>query len=250
LLGDEKKGGTSAVVSHADVHPDAALDLSDNRLLQSLPDDLRASIFAHLEPVTLALRQTVCTRGEVLEYVYFPTNSMISVVVSFENGNTIEAELVGNDGYNGVSLLLGQPAPHSDMYVQIAGDALRMQVDHFKHHLKDARFRVALGAYTADAYTIVAQLAGCVAFHPVEQRLARWLLMVGDRIDRDELPLTHEFLGIMLGTYRPTVTLAIHMLQQAGLIEHHRGRTLIINRPGLEDAACECYEVIKGLHRH
>lgn len=126
---------------------------------------------------------------------------------------------------------------------------MRIDVADLRRHLEDVRLRNALGAYSATAFTTVGQLAGCVAFHPVEQRLARWLLMVRDRVGTEDLALTHEFLGVMLGVYRPTVTIAIHMLEQAGLIEHRRGHITILNGPRLEEAACECYAAIRAAEK-
>jgi CRP-like cAMP-binding protein len=219
----------------------------DNRLLQSLPARIQSQVMADTELVTLTRQQPVATRGQSLEHVYFPTTSMISVVVTFENGNALEAGLVGNDGHTGLSVLLGSDAAHSDMYVQIPGRALRLEVAALRKHLGNESLRDALASYTARSVAITGQLAGCVAFHPVDQRLARWLLMVRDCIQADDLSLTHEFLGIMLGVQRPTVTLCLHMLERAGLIERRRGLVKIVNVPALEQAACECYGVIRAL---
>src|SRR6185436_2538234 len=167
--------------------------MRENRLLESLPPDLAQRIGADLEPVELATRQIVAERGKPFDAIYFPKGCLISVVVNFANGSTIEAELVGNNGYSGIAALLGRQDATSDMFVQIPGPADRMEREAFQRHLRDERFRMALGAYSAVAFAIVGQLAGCVAFHPVDQRLARWLLMVRDRIDSNEFPLTHEF---------------------------------------------------------
>jgi DNA-binding MarR family transcriptional regulator len=136
------------------------------------------------------------------------------------------------------------------MFVQIAGSALRMESNTFRRHLDDPRFRAALGDYSASAFITVGQLAGCVAFHSAEHRLARWLLMVRDCVDRTTFPLTQEFIGVMLGVHRPTVTIAVRTLERAGLIEHRRGSVNILDGAGLEQAACECYAVIRAMESH
>jgi CRP-like cAMP-binding protein len=221
--------------------------MTENRLLQSLPADIQRRVMADTELVSVTRQQSVAMRGQSIEHVYFPTTSMVSVVVTFENGNALEAGLVGNDGHTGLSILLGAGVAHSDMYVQIPGNALRIEVGALRKHLANERLREALASYTTRSVAITGQLAGCVAFHPVDQRLARWLLMVRDCIQTDDLTLTHEFLGIMLGVQRPTVTLCLHMLERAGLIERRRGLVKIVNVPALEQAACECYGVIRAL---
>jgi len=219
--------------------------MPENSLLESLPPDLKQRIMSDLKPVEMPAHEVIAERGKPFQGIYFPRGCLISVVVNFENGSTIEAELVGKDGYTGIAALLGRENATSDMFVQVAGAALRMERKDFQFHLNDERFRATLGAYSATAFSIVGQLAGCVAFHPVEQRLARWLLMVRDRIDSTEFPLTQDFIAVMLGVYRPTVTTSVRTLERAGLIEHRRGMIRIIDGEALEQAACECYQVIR-----
>ena len=154
--------------------------------------------------------------------------------------------VVGADGFTGLTTLFGMRAAGTRAMVQIGGEALRMPIEPFEQHLADARLRQPLGVYASRTLSRIAQSTGCVAFHPIEQRLARWLLMVRDSLDREEFPLTQEFLSYMLGVHRPTVTIASRLLVNAGLIEHRRGVIRIIDPEGLEQASCECYAYWRG----
>ena len=220
--------------------------MSGNRLLESLPGDLLQRFSADLELVSLSRDDVVMDPETPIEFVYFPTDSLISLVVSMQTGNTVEAMVVGTDGFTGITTLFGMRSPATRAIVQIGGEALRMPIEHFEQHLADARLRKTLGAYAARTFSRIAQSTGCVAFHPVEQRLARWLLMVRDSLDRKEYPLTQEFLSYMLGVHRPTVTIASRLLVNAGLIEHRRGVIRIADPEGLEQASCECYAAWRG----
>jgi CRP-like cAMP-binding protein len=213
----------------------------DNRLLTSLPSDLLSRVRADLEPVSLDKDFTIMERGADFDAVYFPTSCLVSVVANFQSGDAIEAMLVGSEGFAGLPALFGTRTANVNAFVQIPGEAMRLDIEAFWRHLGDARFRDTLGRFVVMTVGRMAQSTGCVAFHPVEQRLARWLLMVEDAIEESEFTLTQEFIGIMLGVHRPTVTIATRTLENAGLIEHSRGRIKILNRQGLEEASCECY---------
>ncbi len=215
--------------------------MAQSRFLSALPADLLKRIEPDLEAVSLKRDQLLMRAGTEMDYVYFPTDCMISVVVTLENGNTIEAITVGNDGFVGISAFLGLERADATAMVQIAGDCLRLNVAAFRRLLQEARLRELLGAYTARTFALIAQSTACIAFHPVQERLARWLLMVRDGIERDEFLLTHDFLAVMLGVHRPTVTIAIRILEKAALIEHRRGVVKIVDPDGLTQAACECY---------
>jgi CRP-like cAMP-binding protein len=162
------------------------------------------------------------------------------MVVTLENGNTIEATTVGSDGFVGLSVSLGTERADVTAMVQVAGDALRMDVNAFRSCLEEPQFRASVGRYTAKVFATIAQSTACIAFHPLQERLARWLLQVREGVEGDEFVLTQDFLAIMLGVHRPTVTIAIRMLEGAGLIEHHRGRIRIVDAAALTEAACEC----------
>jgi CRP-like cAMP-binding protein len=164
------------------------------------------------------------------------------MVVTLENGNTVEAATIGSDGFVGVSAFLGMERADMTALVQIEGEGLRLPIDAFRRCMdQDARFRERLGAFTAKTLATVAQSAACIAFHPVQERLARWLLLVRDGTETDEFPLTQDFLAVMLGVHRPTVTIAVRLLEGAGLIEHRRGHIRIVDAAALVRATCECY---------
>lgn len=220
--------------------------LPENRLLESLPSDVWQRIKTDLVPVDLVANSVIAERGSAFQDVYFPCGSMISVVVNFANRRTIEAELIGQDSYTGVAAVLGRHSAISDMLVQVAGPAYRIDRAAFQRHLQDNGLRMALGSHSALAYSNVAQLAGCIAFHSVDQRLARWLLMVRDAVGRDGFLLTQAFIGVMLGVPRQTVTNAVRVLERAGLIEHQRGFIRITDVSALEDISCECYAVMRA----
>jgi CRP-like cAMP-binding protein len=141
-------------------------------------------------------------------------------------------------------LLLGSRRADYTVLCQITGDALRIDSGRFAEHLQEPRLRDRLGQYASALTRIMAQSTACMAFHPIEQRLARWLLLVQDELEGNRFSLTQEYLAVMLGVHRPTVTVAIRTLEMAGLISHGRGFTEILNRPGLTEAACECYAAV------
>jgi len=217
--------------------------VADSRFIAALPADLQQSMRPDLELMDLARDEVLLRIGDLIDAVYFPTTCMVSMVVTLENGSTIEAATVGSNGFVGISSFLGGQRAEATGMVQIAGEALRMDVAAFQTHLQDPRLRANLGAYTAATFATIAQSTACIAFHPVQERLARWLLMVRDGIERNEFPLTQEFLAVMLGVQRPTVTIASRTLEKAGLIEHRRGRIRIPDAEALAQAACECYRV-------
>ena len=193
------------------------------------------------------------TRGAVLQtatarpdFIYFPIDCLVSMVVTLESGDMVEAATIGNDGYVGISTFLGIDPARLTAMVQIAGEAFRMPVDAFQALTDIPELRSRLQTYTSKAISTISQSVACMAFHPVQERLARWLLLVRDGLQRDEFPLTQDFLAVMLGVHRPTVTIAVRILETAGVISHRRGVIRIVNVPALKDAACECYEASVG----
>jgi CRP-like cAMP-binding protein len=219
--------------------------MSRNRLLKALPLDLAKSVSLDLSGISLKQPQLIVERGAIIEFIYFPTTCLISMVVDLHNGNTVEALTVGSDGFVETAAFFGKPNSTFKGLVQISGDALRMRIEDFRTHLEDTRFRECLGTYVEDAMSMLAQSSACLAFHPVEQRLARWLLEVEDRVNSDELGLTQEFLSQMMGVQRPTASIAVRMLVTADLISHRRGAVRIMDRARLEEAACECYRTAR-----
>jgi CRP-like cAMP-binding protein len=221
----------------------ASLALAESRFLRALPGDLLDSMAGDLEAVDLKRGDVLLKAGELIEFVYFPTTCLVSMIVSLENGNTIEATTIGSNGFSGISVYLGRDTAAATCITQVAGEALRMRAAAFRRHLEDVRLRDHIGRYAAKILINIAQSTACIAFHPVPERLARWLLMVRDGLDEDEFLLTQDFLAVMLGVHRPTVTVAIRSLAAAGLVEHQRGRIRILDPDALMEAACECYRL-------
>lgn len=194
----------------------------------------------------MPIRSILTEPGERPKYVHLVTSGVVSVVSSMPGGEAVEVGMWGNEGIAECKELLG---PHSALIrciAQVGGTALRMRFTEFEELFHtDADLRgLVLRCAQYDAYALT-QLVTCNGLHQIEERLARWLLMVQDRTDQRELPLTQEFLSEMLGSRRPSVTLSAGNLQRSGLIEYHRGSIRVENRARLEEAACECYPIIR-----
>jgi CRP-like cAMP-binding protein len=219
-----------------------------NRLLDSLPPDVLQAVTPHLELIHMPHGASVMYYGRAVEFVYFPITSLVSLVAMTESGNMVEASTVGNDGFVGIPALLSHPAiAATGGMIQIEGDALRMSVAQFRQDIQDQRLRDVLGAYALWVIAVSNQSAACMAFHPVQERLARWLLMVRHSTGLNEFPLTQDLLAVMLGSHRPTVSIAIAALENAGFIQHRRGRITILDGLGLESASCECFAMTQAL---
>ena len=214
-----------------------------NRLIAKLPDASRESFLDHCELVNLQ-RQTVLTQsGQLAEHAYFPIDSYIAVVLNMANFSDVQVDLTGNEGMVNVSLVLGvQPATLTSV-VQGAGRAFRIyHIDLQNLLATDPFLRDVLNLYTTLRMDQLARNMACASFHTVEQRLARWLLMMKDRAHSNELLLTQEVLSHMLGVRRESVTQAASALQKLELISYSRGDLMLLNLPGLEAAACGCYD--------
>jgi CRP-like cAMP-binding protein len=221
-----------------------------NSILGGLPPADRARLAAALQPVTFDLGDVISEPGRRMDHIYFPTSAVVSSLYTTEDGATAEMGLAGNDGVVGVSLFLGGEAPPNRMVVIVAGDAFRLKATALREEFAaGGALQVLLLRYTQSLITQISQTAVCNRLHAVEQRLSRWLLMCRDRVDRDELQMTQEFISNMLGGRRETVTVAAGRLQDAGLIRYSRGHITIVDRRGLEEAACECYPAVAGLDR-
>src|SRR5271157_3008954 len=209
-------------------------------------DSLYSSLRPHLEYVSLPNHLVLHEAGGTLEFAYFPNRGLISLVVVMKDGKTAEAGIVGNEGFTGTMAAVGLSRSALQAVVQITGDGFRVEVGALQNTFQSApHLQLMLSRYAAIQGMQVAQTAACNRLHAVEQRLARWLLMTQDRVDSGSLPITHDFLATMLGTDRPSVSLAAGVLQRKKLIEYTRGAVKIVNRKKLEDAACECYGVIQ-----
>lgn len=220
---------------------------SENRLLFTLSVDEQKRLLPNLKLVTFALGEVICESGGHLNYAYFPTTSVVSFIYTMVDGATAEMGLVGNDGMAGVTLILGGETTRSRAVVQIAGDAFRMRANSLTQEFaRGGAFQHSLLSYTQALIAQISQTAVCNRLHPMVERLSRWLLLCHDRVKSDELLLTQEFIGNMLGGRRESVTVAAGHLQDAGLIRYTRGHIRIIDRKRLEASACECYQVVKN----
>ena len=217
-----------------------------NRLLGALAADDLDSLRPHLHAAALTHRQALSKPGTPIEDVYFVQDGMVSLVQPLENGAMIEVGMIGNEGFVGVPVLLGADTSPLEAMVQIPGSALRMQASAFREEVDHRRILLGLLLrYTQALHIQVSLSAGCNGRHTLPERLARWLLMARDRASSDDLPLSHEFLSMMLGVRRAGVTVTVGTLKSAGLINNSHGRVTIIDRQGLEAASCECYRTVR-----
>jgi CRP-like cAMP-binding protein len=234
---------------HAGARSDAAGKAVHNVILLSLPDDEYSLIRPYLEPTELPQHQILHDPGEKIDFTYFLNQGMTSLVALSRDGRSVEVGIVGKEGMVGMSLIMGLRRETFRAIMQMPGNGLRIRSEAFQDILLCApTLRSELTRFALMHGMQVAQLAACNRLHEVEQRLVRWLLMCQDRVDSPLLPLTHDFLGQMLGTGRPSVSLAAGALENAGLIENLRGTVKILNRKSLEELACECYGVIQNFN--
>ena len=228
----------------------AGPSLQQNRLLVALelraPDDA-AWLYDNLTPVELALGEILAPAGVPFTAVYFPTTAVVSVISRMNDGGAAEVGTVGNEGAVGVSVLLdASPSPYETV-AQIPGSALVVEAGIMREGMHDrVALRQLMHRYVHEYLTQVAQTAACNRLHGIDQRCARWLLMTHDRVaEAEQFPLTQSYLAIMLGVRRAGVTVAAGALQEAGLITYHRGGIRVVDRAGLEAAACECYGLVR-----
>ncbi|MEO8191325.1 MAG: Crp/Fnr family transcriptional regulator [Acidobacteriota bacterium] len=217
-----------------------------NHLLASLPSKDFKRIEPFLQPIRFDIRQSLHEPGKPITDVYFPLNGVASIVTTMEDGSTVEAATVGNEGMVGLPMFIETGTVSLEAFVQVAGQALRMKASAFRNEIKNGGplFEI-IQHYTQTLLRLIAQSAACNRLHTLRQRCARWLLMTHDRVDGDQFFLTQEFLSMMLGVRRATVTVAAGELRQEGLIRYSQGRIEILDREGLEGASCECYMVIR-----
>lgn len=217
-----------------------------NQLLAALPEEERSRLAPHLEPVELRLGEVIYESAARPRHVYFPGSGIISLLYVMQNGASGEIAIVGNEGLVGFSLLLGGGRTPSRAVVQSAGAACRIAARHARDEFdRTGAFQNILLHYAQALLTQMGQTAVCNRHHSVEQQLCRWLLMSLDRLPSNELHMTQELIANMLGVRREGVTEAAGALQRAGIIRYARGHIEVLDRPRLERAACECYEVVK-----
>jgi len=222
-----------------------------NRLLDRLPEEEHANLAPHLVSMPLKLKQPLIQPHDTIREVFFPTTAVVSTLVVMEDGSEVETGITGAEGFVGLSIALGLDASLNREICQVPGDGFCLPARVLREALERSRPLDALiRRYAAVMLRQTGLGVACNALHPVTERLCRWLLMSHDRVGRDEFPMTQEFMGDLLGVRRQTVTVAAGTLQEAGLITFRRGFIRIIDRARLEEAACECYGVIRALYDH
>jgi CRP-like cAMP-binding protein len=223
---------------------------SVNALLTQLPREQFADLFSELQLVELEVRQVLYEPNRAIRYAYFPESGMVSIVAFMEDGASIEVGTIGQEGMiGGMIVMESDRVPHR-YFVQVAGRAHRIEASWLKEASdRQPLLRKLILRYEADMITQSMQLIACNGMHSIHQRCCRWLLMACDRSATDEIPLTHEFLALMLGVRRASVSDVLRPLQEAGLIRSARGHITILDRKGLEAGSCECYRAITERQR-
>jgi len=218
----------------------------DNHILDALPDEERERLFPHLSFVSMPLGKVLYESGESLKHIYFPTDSIVSLLYVMKDGASAEIAVVGNEGAIGVALFMGGETTPSRAIVQSAGSAFRLEGKRLKTEFsRHGQMLHVLLRYTQSLITQMAQTAVCNRHHSVNQQLCRWLLLSLDRLRSNELKMTQELIANMLGVRREGVTAAAGELQKAGVIRYSRGRITVLDRAKLEQLSCECYSVVK-----
>jgi CRP-like cAMP-binding protein len=225
--------------------PTAVSYPAGNRLLAALPRAECERLIPHLDLVHLPRGKILFEAGALIRHAYFPLQGVISLLGMTENGETVEVAMVGNEGMVGIPVILGiKVALHRSM-VQIPADVLKIRSEVISLEFnRNGKLQGLLLGFTHSLIAQISQSATCNRFHTVEKRLSRWLLVIDDRVRYQTFYLTQEFIAQMLGTPRTVVTVAANKLQDAGFIRYRRGRITILNRQGLESAACECYGIV------
>lgn len=217
-----------------------------NGILAALPAGVLAALLPRLQPVALGFRKVLHAAGAPIEAVYFHEEGWTSMIAQLDDGLTAEVGLIGREGMVGLPLAFEVETTYVEAMVQGPGTGLRMEAGAFRHALDEhPALRVLLLRYGEFMHAQVTQTAACNGNHGLEQRLARWLLMSHDRATGDELPMTQEFLAMMLCVHRPSVTVAARILQRAELIRYGHGSITVLDRLGLEAASCECYKMVR-----
>lgn len=217
-----------------------------NRLLASLPDEEFERLRPHLVPIVLGYRSPLYEANAPIEFVHFIETGVASLVNTMMNGDAAEVGTIGNEGFVGVPILFGDKEAPTSVYMQVRGAGLKMKANVFRAELqRSISMQRAMLHYAHAFFNEIAQLAACNTLHVLEQRCCRWLLMTQDRMQSSEFPLTQEFLAMMLGVRRASVTDAANTLKRAGLIDYTRGCVSILDRAGMEKRTCECYAITR-----
>jgi CRP-like cAMP-binding protein len=226
--------------------PDSVPQPQQNFLLSAFSAPERERIYPHLELVPMPLGKVLYESGDLLRYVYFPTNCIVSLLYVLANGASAEISVVGNEGLIGIALFMGGETTPSRAIVQSAGSAFRLVGQQLKDEFhRNGEVQLLLLRYTQALITQMAQTAVCNRHHTVDQQLCRWLLLSLDRLASNQLVMTQELIANMLGVRREGVTEAAGKLHKLGVIRYARGRITVLDRPKLEQLCCECYAVVK-----
>jgi len=232
--------------SHSPQHNPA-----QNRLLAQFPAAAYRQISSELEPIAVQFGEIVHEMGDRVRHVYFPKkNTMFSLLCTSQDANAVEVAVTGWEGFAGFAPLMGGDSSPHQVISQIPGTAVRIRAE-VLHKVFQAtqEVRTLLLRHVQAVLGQVSQTALCNRIHSVEERLGRWILVSQDRTENHQLPLTHEFLARMLGVNRSTVSLTAATLQKAGLIRYSRGKFTIVNREGLQDVACDCYQIVREQYK-
>lgn len=231
--------------------PTSQSDSTANRLLAMLDGAGYQHFLSQLEQASLAQGEVVYEVGDRIDYVYFPTTAVFSMLCMMEDGDTVEVGPVGREGMAGLNIFFGANTTSTQLIVHVAGDAQRVSSELLRRELRSERKRMPrlLFRYTQMLLAMTAQSSACNKLHSMEQHLAKWLLMMHDYVG-DELLLTHDLIALTLGVRRAGITGASLQFKEAGLIDYRRGHIQILSREGLEARACECYRVIRDEYEH
>jgi CRP-like cAMP-binding protein len=221
-------------------------DRRTNRLLSLLSDEDYQRLRPHLSQVVLDYKKSLYEASRPIEHVYFPVEGVASLVLTTSDGHSAEVGTIGNEGLVGLPVCLGSRDAPSAVYVQVPGTALKMDARIFRGELdRSPTLNLVMLRYAHAFFNQVAQSAACAHLHRLEQRCCRWLLMTRDRMPSGDFLLTQEFLGMMLGVRRTSVTDVMGSLQRAGLVRYRRGHVTILDHEALQHRACECYAISK-----
>jgi CRP-like cAMP-binding protein len=224
--------------------------MNGNLLLDALPSAEKMRLGPMLQEVEVQPHEVLIEAHVAFDFVFFPQTCMISIVTLLENGDIIEAATVGSEGVVGLPIFLGLSTVNTRAICQMPGRAQRMRTPDFREAIQMIpALHKALGLYTNAMMAMLGQGGACNASHQIEQRLARWLLTISDRVGADRFEITQDFLAQMLGVQRPSVTIQAGSLEDAGLIKNRRGNIEILDRTRLESTACECYDIIRRLYQ-
>ncbi|HEX4144762.1 MAG TPA: Crp/Fnr family transcriptional regulator [Pirellulales bacterium] len=217
-----------------------------NLILARLPLADCQRLMARMRPVRLDFKQILYKATAPIDYVYFPLSGAASALTVMQDGSAIEVATIGNEGVIGNSVLFAGKTSPNELIVQVAGEALRMDADVLPQEAeKDSPLHRLLLSYNQVFLMQISQSVACNGLHPIQQRCCRWLLITLDRMQSNVVPLTHEFLAIMLGVRRASVTDVLHPLHEQGLVNNSRGAITILDRAGLEKLSCECYRRLR-----